>query len=82
MGLNLAHGGHLTHGSPVNQSGILYNFVPYNINDDGVLDYDEIRKLAHECKPKMIVAGASAYPREIRFDIFADIAKKLALISS
>ena len=60
MGLNLAHGGHLTHGSPVNQSGILYNFVPYNINDDGVLDYDEIRKLAHECKPKMIVAGASA----------------------
>ena len=50
MGLNLAHGGHLTHGSPVNQSGILYNFVPYNINDDGVLDYDEIRKLAHECR--------------------------------
>ena len=77
MGLNLAHGGHLTHGSPVNQSGILYNFVPYNINDDGVLDYDEIRKLAHECKPKMIVAGASAYPREIRFDIFADIAKEV-----
>ena len=55
MGLNLAHGGHLTHGSPVNQSGILYNFVPYNINDDGVLDYDEIRKLAHECKPKMCI---------------------------
>ena len=77
MGLNLAHGGHLTHGSPVNQSGILYNFGPYNINDDGVLDYDEIRKLAHECKPKMIVAGASAYPREIRFDIFADIAKEV-----
>ena len=77
MGMNLAHGGHLTHGSPVNQSGILYNFVPYNINDDGVLDYDEIRKLAHECKPKMIVAGASAYPREIRFDIFADIAKEV-----
>ena len=77
MGLNLAHGGHLTHGSPVNLSGILYNFVPYNVNDDGVLDYDEIRKLAHECKPKMIVAGASAYPREIRFDIFADIAKEV-----
>lgn len=77
MGLNLAHGGHLTHGSPVNQSGMLYHFVPYNINDDGVLDYDEIRKLAHECKPKMIVAGASAYPREIRFDIFADIAKEV-----
>ena len=77
MGLNLAHGGHLTHGSPVNLSGILYNFVPYNVNDDGVLDYDAIRKLAHECKPKMIVAGASAYPREIRFDIFADIAKEV-----
>ncbi len=52
MGLNLAHGGHLTHGSPVNLSGILYNFVPYNVNDDGVLDYDAIRKLARECKPK------------------------------
>ena len=77
MGLNLAHGGHLTHGSPVNQSGILHRFPLYNINDDGVLDYDEIRKLAHECKPKMIVAGASAYPREIRFDIFADIAKEV-----
>ena len=77
MGLNLAHGGHLTHGSPVNLSGILYNFVHYNVNDDGVLDYDAIRKLARECKPKMIVAGASAYPREIRFDIFADIAKEV-----
>lgn len=77
MGLNLAHGGHLTHGSPVNLSGILYHFVPYNVNDEGFLDYDEIRKTAHECKPKMIVTGASAYPREIRFDIFADIAKEV-----
>ena len=77
MGLNLAHGGHLTHGSPVNLSGILYNFVPYNVNDEGVLDYDEIRKIAKVCKPKMIVAGASAYPREIRFDLFADIAKEV-----
>lgn len=77
MGLNLAHGGHLTHGSPVNMSGLLYHFIPYNVNDDGFLDYDEIRKLAQECKPKMIVAGASAYPREIRFDIFADIAKEV-----
>ena len=77
MGLNLAHGGHLTHGSPVNLSGILYNFVPYDINDDGYLDYDAIRETAKECKPKMIVAGASAYPREIRFDIFADIAKEV-----
>ena len=73
MGLNLAHGGHLTHGSPVNMSGLLYHFVPYNVNDEGFLDYDEIRRIAKECKPKMIVAGASAYPREIRFDIFADI---------
>lgn len=77
MGLNMAHGGHLTHGSPVNMSGLLYHFIPYNVNDDGFLDYDEIRKLAQECKPKMIVAGASAYPREIRFDIFADIAKEV-----
>ena len=77
MGMNLAHGGHLTHGSPVNMSGLLYNFVPYNVNDEGFLDYDEIRRQAQECKPKMIVAGASAYPREIRFDIFADIAKEV-----
>lgn len=77
MGLNLAHGGHLTHGSPVNLSGILYNFIPYDINDDGYLDYDAIRETAKECKAKMIVAGASAYPREIRFDIFADIAKEI-----
>lgn len=77
MGMNLAHGGHLTHGSPVNMSGLLYHFVPYNVNDDGYLDYDEIRKIARECRPKMIVAGASAYPREIRFDLFADIAKEV-----
>lgn len=77
MGMNLAHGGHLTHGSPVNMSGLLYHFVPYNVNDEGFLDYDEIRRTARECKPKMIVAGASAYPREIRFDIFADIAKEV-----
>lgn len=77
MGMNLAHGGHLTHGSPVNMSGLLYHFVPYNVNDDGYLDYDEIRKIARECRPKMIVAGASAYPREIRFDLFSDIAKEV-----
>lgn len=77
MGLNLDHGGHLTHGSPVNQSGKLYHFVPYSVNDQGVLDYDEIRKIAKECQPKMIVAGASAYPRKIRFDPFADIAKEV-----
>lgn len=77
MGMNLNHGGHLTHGSPVNQSGKLYHFVPYNVGEDGFLDYDEIRKIAKECKSKMIVAGASAYPREIRFDLFADIAKEV-----
>ena len=76
MGMNLNHGGHLTHGSPVNQSGKLYHFVPYNVNENGFLDYDEIRAIARECKPKLIVAGASAYPREIRFDLF-DIAKEV-----
>ncbi|XCP87069.1 serine hydroxymethyltransferase [Roseburia hominis] len=80
MGLNLAHGGHLTHGSPVNISGLLYHFVPYSVNDEGFLDYDVIRGQARECRPKMIVAGASAYPREIRFDIFADIAKEVGAI--
>ena len=76
MGMNLAHGGHLTHGSPVNSSGKLYNFVPYGVNDDGFIDYDEMRKIAKECKPKLIVAGASAYAREIKFDVIADIAKE------
>ena len=77
MGMNLAHGGHLTHGSPVNISGRLYHFIPYNVNADGVLDYEEIRRLALEHQPKMIVAGASAYPKEIRFDLFAEIAKEV-----
>lgn len=77
MGMNLAHGGHLTHGSPVNISGRLYHFIPYNVNADGVLNYEEIRRLALEHQPKMIVAGASAYPREIRFDLFAEIAKEV-----
>ncbi|MBQ3562701.1 MAG: serine hydroxymethyltransferase, partial [Clostridia bacterium] len=58
MGMNLAHGGHLTHGSPVNASGKHYNFVPYGVSDDGFIDYDEMRKVAKECKPKLIVAGA------------------------
>lgn len=81
LGLNLAHGGHLTHGSPVNQSGILYNFIPYNIDENsGVIDYDKVRELAIEHKPKMIVAGASAYPREIKFDVFHDIAKEVGAI--
>lgn len=80
MGMNLAHGGHLTHGSPVNSSGKLYNFVPYGVNDDGFIDYDEMRKIADQCKPKLIVAGASAYAREIKFDVIADIAKSVGAL--
>lgn len=75
MGMNLAHGGHLSHGSPVNMSGKLYQFVSYGVNDDGFLDYDELERKAYEIKPKMIVAGASAYPRIIDFDRIGKIAK-------
>ncbi|MBP3377753.1 MAG: serine hydroxymethyltransferase [Clostridia bacterium] len=74
LGMNLAHGGHLTHGSPVNMSGKNYNFVPYGVNDDGYIDYDEFEKLVKENKPKMIVAGASAYPRIIDFERIGKIA--------
>lgn len=74
MGMNLAHGGHLTHGSPVNISGKYFNIVAYGTNDEGYIDYDEVRKLALEAKPKLIVAGASAYPREIDFKKFREIA--------
>ncbi|NLX70580.1 MAG: serine hydroxymethyltransferase [Clostridiales bacterium] len=75
MGMNLAHGGHLTHGSPVNFSGKHYKIVSYGVNvETGYIDYDEVRQLAREFKPKMIVAGASAYPRIIDFEIFRDIA--------
>ena len=77
MGMNLAHGGHLTHGSPVNLSGSYYNFVPYGVNDDGFIDYDEFEKIANECKPKLIVAGASAYPRVIDFKRISEIAKSV-----
>ncbi len=77
MGMNLAHGGHLTHGSPVNLSGAYYNFVPYGVNDDGFIDYDEMEKIAVENKPKLIVAGASAYPRTIDFARISEIAKKV-----
>ncbi|MBQ1186884.1 MAG: serine hydroxymethyltransferase [Clostridia bacterium] len=80
MGMNLAHGGHLTHGSPVNASGKNYNFVPYGVGEDGFIDYDEMRKIANECKPKLIVAGASAYCREIKFDVIADIAKEVGAL--
>ena len=77
LGMSLAHGGHLTHGSPVNISGKYFNFVSYGLGDDETIDYDKVAALAKEHKPKMIVAGASAYPREIKFDIFADIAKEV-----
>ncbi len=80
MGMNLAHGGHLTHGSPVNYSGKSYNFVPYGVGDDGYIDYDEMRRIAKENKPKLIVSGASAYPRAIRFDIIRDICDEVGAI--
>ena len=77
MGMNLAHGGHLTHGSPVNMSGSYFNFVPYGVGDDGYIDYDEVEKIAKECQPKLIVAGASAYPRIIDFKRISEIAKEV-----
>ncbi|MBQ9744991.1 MAG: serine hydroxymethyltransferase [Clostridia bacterium] len=77
MGMNLAHGGHLTHGSPVNMSGSYFNFVPYGVSDDGFIDYDEFERIAKEVKPKLIVAGASAYPRVIDFERISNIAKSI-----
>ena len=74
MGMNLAHGGHLSHGSPANFSGSYFNVVPYGVNDEGFIDYDEVRRLALECKPKLIIAGASAYARTIDFKRFREIA--------
>ena len=81
LGMNLAHGGHLTHGSPVNISGNYFNIVPYGVSrTDCRIDYDELRKTAHECKPKLIVAGASAYPRTIDFAKFREIADEVGAI--
>lgn len=77
MGMNLAHGGHLTHGSPVNISGSYFNIVPYGVNDDGFIDYEELRRIALEAKPKLIVAGASAYAREIDFKKFREVADEV-----
>ncbi|MBQ9375120.1 MAG: serine hydroxymethyltransferase [Ruminococcus sp.] len=77
LGMSLAHGGHLTHGSPVNMSGKNYNFVSYGLDDNGFLDYDELERLAKENNPKLIVAGASAYPRVIDFERIANIAKSV-----
>ena len=80
MGMNLDHGGHLTHGSPVNISGTYFNIVPYGVNDEGFIDYDELERIALECKPKMIIAGASAYARTIDFKRFREVADKVGAV--
>ena len=80
MGMNLDHGGHLSHGSPVNMSGKYFKCVPYGVNDDGFLDYDKVREIALECKPKMIVAGASAYARTLDFKRFREIADEVGAV--
>lgn len=80
MGMNLDHGGHLSHGSPVNMSGKYFHCVPYGVNDEGFLDYDKVREIALECKPKMIVAGASAYARTIDFKRFREIADEVGAV--
>lgn len=81
MGMSLANGGHLSHGSPANISGKYYNVVSYDVNHDtGLIDYDQIRDMAKKCQPKLIIAGASAYPRAIDFKVFADIAHEIGAI--
>lgn len=77
MGMNLDHGGHLTHGSPVNMSGKYFHIVPYGVNDEGVIDYDNVLAIAKECKPRLIIAGASAYARTIDFKRFREIADEV-----
>lgn len=80
MGMNLDHGGHLTHGSPVNMSGKNYHCVPYGVNDEGVIDYDKVREISLECHPKMIIAGASAYARKIDFKRMREIADEVGAV--
>ena len=80
MGMNLDHGGHLTHGSPVNMSGKYFHCVPYGVNDEGVIDYDKVREIALECHPKMIIAGASAYARKIDFKRMREIADEVGAV--
>ena len=80
MGMNLDHGGHLTHGSPVNLSGKYFNVVPYGVNDEGFIDYDKLREIALETKPKMIIAGASAYARTIDFKKFREVADEVGAV--
>ncbi len=80
MGMNLDHGGHLTHGSPVNISGKYFKIVPYGVNDDGFIDYDKLRETALDCHPKMIIAGASAYARTIDFKKFREVADEVGAV--
>ena len=80
MGMNLDHGGHLTHGSPVNISGKYFHIVPYGVNAEGFIDYDELRRIAVECQPKMIIAGASAYARTIDFKKFREVADEVGAV--
>ena len=80
MGMNLDHGGHLTHGSPVNMSGKNYHCVPYGVDDQGVIDYDEVRRIALDCQPKLIIAGASAYARKIDFKRMREIADEVGAV--
>lgn len=80
MGMNLDHGGHLTHGSPVNISGKYFKIVPYGVNDEGFIDYDKLREIALECRPKMIIAGASAYARTIDFKKFREVADEVGAV--
>lgn len=80
MGMNLDHGGHLTHGSPVNMSGKNYHCVPYGVDDQGVIDYDEVRRIALDCRPKLIIAGASAYARKIDFKRMREIADEVGAV--
>ena len=77
LGMNLAHGGHLTHGSPVNFSGMYFNIVPYGVDETGFIGYGEVERIAKECRPKLIIAGASAYPRKIDFKRFREIADEV-----
>jgi len=80
LGLDLSHGGHLTHGSPVNSSGLLYNAVHYQVNDEGLIDYDRMEALAREHRPKLIIAGYSAYSRVLEYERFAAVAKEIGAI--
>ena len=80
MGMNLDHGGHLTHGSPANISGTYFNIVPYGVNNEGFIDYDRLREIALECRPKMIIAGASAYARTIDFKKFREVADEVGAV--